>query len=228
MFLDFPSAGFAEGVDFWRRVTGTSLSGPRGEFVTLVPPEGDAYLRAQRLGSGPARCHLDLHVDDVFAAASRAAELGAVVDLRGDEHVALTSPGGQAFCFVPEEGESTVPGPFEDARLDQVCIDIPPRLWDAECAFWRDVTGLPLDHVGNSEFARLRVPSSLPLKVLLQRLDDDAPAVRSHPDFATLRRSVLAPAHAAAGAHVGPANEQWTVMSDPQGRVYCLTGRRPG
>ena len=48
-FLDFPASVFEAGWHFWLGVTGYTLSpprGPRADFATLVPGEGDAYLRA--------------------------------------------------------------------------------------------------------------------------------------------------------------------------------------
>ena len=86
-FLDFPADSFDAGVAFWRSVTGYGLSPSRGEdgqFATLLPPSGDAYLRVQRVVSGAGGCHLDLHIDvtvtSLDSAAARAVELGAVVD----------------------------------------------------------------------------------------------------------------------------------------------------
>ena len=240
LFLDFPADDFEAGSHFWSQVTNTRLSparGEQGEFATLLPAEGDAYLRVQRLSSGEARCHLDLHVDpaDQAALAERARDLGATHQAHEPGLDVFTSPGGFPFCLVPWEGESVVPtgpslhplpGSDEPARLDQLCLDIPPALWESETAFWAGLTGWALKHSGDSEFARLRQPDTLPLKLLLQLLDDPAPAVTSHPDFAAGERS-MAPAHAALGAVVGPVHEQWTVMTDPRGRVYCLTERRP-
>ncbi|GAA3612402.1 hypothetical protein GCM10022223_30610 [Kineosporia mesophila] len=235
IFLDFPIHQFGPGVEFWRRVTGSRLSAPRGgdgEFVTLLPSTGDAYLRAQALGSGPARLHLDLHVDPERRAdaVAQAVALGASPVLRGGEHDVLTSPGGYTFCFVPWEGERAVPSPEDNTRLDQLCLDIPPALWDSESRFWSGLTGWELHPLGDSAFIRLRQPAGLPVKLLLQRLDDAGAAggaVTSHLDLAAPGRATLAPAHAAAGAVVGPANEEWTVMTDPLGRPYCLTGRTP-
>jgi hypothetical protein len=70
-FLDFPVGSFGAGVAFWREVTGSTLSpfrGATGEFATLLPPSGDAYLRVQRVAvPGPVQ------LDD--AGASRADEL---------------------------------------------------------------------------------------------------------------------------------------------------------
>ena len=48
VFLDFPAGSFGAGVAFWAEVTGSTLSpfrGAAGEFATLLPPYGDAYLR---------------------------------------------------------------------------------------------------------------------------------------------------------------------------------------
>ena len=53
--------------------------GENGEFATLMPPDGDDFLRVQRLADGPSRIHLDLHVDDPSTAAERAVGLGAKV-----------------------------------------------------------------------------------------------------------------------------------------------------
>ena len=46
-FLDFPATTFEVGCSFWQGVTGYGLSprrGRQGEFATLEPPDGDAYL----------------------------------------------------------------------------------------------------------------------------------------------------------------------------------------
>ena len=77
VFLDSP-VRVAEG--FWLGVTGASLSvrrGVGGEFATLVPRDGDAYVRVQVVGDPPARSHLDLHVGDVPGQARRTARMVA-------------------------------------------------------------------------------------------------------------------------------------------------------
>ncbi|WP_307872673.1 VOC family protein [Paractinoplanes ovalisporus] len=104
-FLDSPSR-VAEG--FWLAVTGTSLSPRRGDFATLVPVSGDAYLRVQVLRSAPPRAHLDLHVDDVVAAVVEAVGLGASVVLDEGSLVVLRSPAGVVFCLVGWAGEAGV------------------------------------------------------------------------------------------------------------------------
>ena len=94
-FLDLPGTTFESAVGFWEGVTGFGRSTPRGEhgeFATLVPPAslgGDDYLRVQRLGDGPARLHLDLHVMDPARVASRAVDLGASELARPDGYVVL-------------------------------------------------------------------------------------------------------------------------------------------
>src|SRR5689334_15301485 len=86
VFLDFPADSFGARVAFWREVTGSTLSpfrGAAGEFATLLPADGDAYLRVQRVAGRSGGHHLDLHVDPALAsveqAAERAVALGAKV-----------------------------------------------------------------------------------------------------------------------------------------------------
>ena len=133
-FLDFPADEFDSEVGFWSDVTGYAVSPSRGdneEFATLMPHDGDAFLRVQRLADGPSRIHLDLHVDDLSTAAQRAVELGAEVVGHPDPGhvVVLTSPGGFTFCFVREPA-AVRPLPAVWAGdswsiFDQVCLDIP-------------------------------------------------------------------------------------------------------
>src|SRR5207302_8406403 len=70
VFLDFPADSFGAGVAFWREVTGSGLSplrGAAGEFATLLPADGDAYPRVQRVAGGSGGPQLDLHVDPALA-----------------------------------------------------------------------------------------------------------------------------------------------------------------
>src|SRR5436305_12459468 len=76
LFLDFPAGSFDAGVAFWREVTGSALSpfrGPAGEFATLLPPDGDAYLRVQRIADGSGGGHLDLHLHPAAGPVDQAA-----------------------------------------------------------------------------------------------------------------------------------------------------------
>ncbi|MBW8752212.1 MAG: VOC family protein, partial [Propionibacteriales bacterium] len=156
-FLDLPAGEHDAAVDFWRAVTGYAVSAPRGEhdeFATLVPPAGDAFLRVQRVRSGDPGVHVDVHrADQIF-----------------EPH---RSPGGLPYCLV-DGSESVRPAAatWPDGNrsvVDQVCVDIPPEVWDQECRFWADLTGWELVDVGRSEFRRLRTPADQALQILLQR-----------------------------------------------------------
>jgi len=152
-FLDFAAADHDRGLSFWRGVTGYAVSPLRGEhdeFATLVPPDGDDYLRVQRREEGVSRIHLDLHVTDVVAAADAATALGATVLARPDlGYVVLRSPGGLVFCNVGHPasgipGSAAWPG-IRRSRVYQVCLDVPPVSYDAECAFWAGLVGGTVD-----------------------------------------------------------------------------------
>ncbi|MFC4783402.1 VOC family protein [Nocardioides sp. MAHUQ-72] len=236
-FLDLAPAEHERGVAFWQGVTGYGLSEPRGEhdeFATLVPPAGDDFLRVQRLGDGPSRIHLDLHVTDPVAAADRAEGLGArVLDRPEHGYVVLSSPGGLVFCFVRHRA-STRPRPTtwpggHASYVDQVCLDIPASVHERECAFWSAVTGLRHDADGeHDEFSRLRGEDRPALQLLLQRLDEQDGPVRAHLDLATTDRVAETARHVALGARaVHDFGRGWTLMAAPAGPAYCITDRRP-
>jgi len=237
IFLDLPAADVEAAGRFWCQVTGSRLSLPRdaGRFVTLLPEHGDACVRLQRLDSGPPGCHPDLHLaaPDLPDAVDRAIALGAVHRRHEPGLDVLTSPGGLTFCLTVWEGERVVPAPNRIAspavsRLDQLCLDVPPAFWDTETAFWSTLTGWPLTDVGEPEFRRLLVPGDLPVKLLLQRLDDPAPAVTAHPDLAAAPdRADLTREHTDRGAHIVLRTPLWTVLQPPRGCRYCLTDRLP-
>lgn len=234
-FIDTPSEMFAETVEFWRTATGSTLSDFRGDgeqFVTLLPAAGDASLRLQRLGHGPARVHLDLHVDDPQAAAERAVGLGASI-VADDGHVIMASPSGLPFCFVPHHGEECLPAPIDPAAphaVDQVCVDVPAEHFDAEGRFWSDVTGWELRPSQLNEYASLAQPDGMPFRLLLQRLGDDdgGTSSRAHLDVSSgTNGAAIATQHGAAGATQIDAGVHWIVMQDPAGLSYCLTERTP-
>lgn len=235
VFLDLPAAVHARGTEFWCAVTATRPSPPRGEddqFATLLPAEGDAFLRVQRLGEVP-RVHVDLHVDDVRSEVGRAVRLGARVLLH-EVHAVLASPGGFVHCLVPDAGERVRPAPVTGARggtalLDQVCLDVPAELLDDELAYWTALTGWTARRV-DTEFHRLAHPAGMPLQILVQTLgaDDERVRVSAHLDLAGGPdvRTVVAE-HVDLGAEVLDVREQWTVLRDPAGVVYCVTHRDP-
>jgi hypothetical protein len=234
-FLDFGSGDFDRGTAFWRDVTGYAVSETRGEtdqFATLVPPDGDDYLRVQHLDEGPGRIHLDLHVAEPTVAAEAAIELGGHVLVRHEAgYVVLRSPGGLVFCFVSHPAAHrpaarTWPGGHR-SQVDQVCLDVPPTAYDVEVAFWQGLTGWDLTEVNEREFERLQPPDEQPLRWLVQRLDHDAGPVRAHLDVAAEDRDAEVARHIALGAAEVAEREWWTVLTDPVGTTYCVTRRAP-
>jgi Glyoxalase-like domain len=242
-FLDLAPEEHAEGLALWQRLTGYDASAPRGdarEFVTLVPGDGDDFLRVQRLGHGASRIHLDVHVADPVATASDLTELGATIndDLHG--YVAMSSPGGFRFCLVRHPAAAR-PTPTtwpqgHASYVDQVCLDIPPSRYDEEFDFWQRATDWERrDPKPGSEFGRLNPPPGQALQLLLQRLDDEEPGVRAHLDWSSTDRDAEVARHVAAGAQkVASFGAQevagfkgWTVMRGPAGMTYCITGRAP-
>ncbi len=238
-FLDSTAAEWARTLAFWQAATASTLSpfrGPDDAFVTFVPADGDGFLRAQRVRSGPGGVHLDLHVPDVRAAADAAVRLGAR-EVAASDHVVLASPGGLPFCCVdayparrPAPATWPRPGGGTHASLvDQLAVDVPAEHGAAERAFWAALTGWPEQPTapGASLFP-LRRPEGLPLRLLLQRLDEPAGPVRAHLDLACSDRAAETDRHVALGARVEDVRARWTVLRDPAGRRYCLTDRDPG
>ena len=214
-FLDVPASRHAVATAFWCAVTGATTSpsrGAAGEFATLLPPDGDPYLRTQRLVSGPAGVHLDLHAPD-------------------RDLVPTRSPGGLPYCL--NDGETgTRPMPRiwaagHASLVDQVCLDIPADKYDEECAFWADLTGWELSQTKRPEFRVLARPDRIPLRVLLQRLEDGDGPVRAHLDLATTDRPAETDRHRDLGARVEATRQRWTVLRDPGGALYCITDRDP-
>ena len=136
----------------------------------------------------------------------------------------MRSPGGFTFCQTLLDG---APALVRDGStiLDQVCLDIPSSSWDAEVAFWRDLTGRELQEATAPGFARLVAPDQP--RILLQRLDEPDGPVRAHPDLATADRAADTDRHVRLGAHVVGVHAYWTVLTAPGGQVYCLTDRDP-
>ncbi len=68
----------------------------------------------------------------------------------------------------------------------------------------------------------------MPLRILLQRLDEPDSVVRAHLDWAagSARDDVVA-RHEVLGANQVGRHRRWVVMTDPAGMRYCLTARDP-
>jgi hypothetical protein len=231
VFLDTPSKEAGRSWAFWSEVTDCPLSASRGdtdEFATLLPPRGNAWVKVQSVTEVPGGIHLDLDVDDVHGAAAEAERLGATrVGGIGDVVVTLRSQGGFTFCLTPWAGDGEQVREGAADLVDQVCLDCPQEVHDAEVAFWVALTGWPWVEVDEPELSRLVRPAGIPFRLLVQRLGEPTGAVRAHVDLACTDRGSSTRRHVAAGARVLEVRGGWTVMSDPVGRVYCLTDRSP-
>ncbi len=226
---------------FWAEVTASTRTGPG----LLQPEQGAPYLALERLDGAPApgqgpdgRCRLGVEIgpgDSLERATEQAISLGATPAGHDDDAVRLESPGGYEFSLSASRSpEVSVPPPGRlDAgglnRADQICLDVPPSRFGAECAFWQTLTGWPLTSDPASEFASLRRPADIPIRILVQRRDAAGPdePVTGHLDFATQDRKNLAERHIRAGATRAGEFPGWISLRDPAGRVYCLTARDP-
>jgi hypothetical protein len=236
-FLDLPADHYDADVAFWADVTGYRVSASRGddgEFASLLPLEGTDFLRVQRVGGATPRIHLDLHVAELDTATSGAGAIGGtVVDRPHDDVTIMRSPGGFVFCLVAQPGGERPPpcvrADGTASYVDQVCLDVPPSRFDDELAFWAALTGWRRsDPAQGSEFGRVTPGGEQPLQLLVQRLDDEQDAVTAHLDWAATDREAEVAVHVSAGAELVGRYEGWTVLRDPAGLTYCITGRRPG
>lgn len=234
-FLDFPDATFAEGTVFWQHVVGSSLSPPRGqfgEFATLLPSSGDAYLRVQRLEEGAASCHVDLHVDDIVGVTNFAIELGATQISQGPAIRTLRSPGGLKFCVVQHHDEHQRPRPTrwdegQRSLVDQISIDVSSLDFETECNFWSAFTSWTRHQGARSEFVYLERPENIPLRFLFQRLEEPRGVASAHLDIACDDREREITRHVVLGARRVRDMDYWTTLSDPTGFEYCITIRNP-
>ena len=230
VFVDLPADQHAVGARFWQAATGYGISparGEHGEFATLVPTSGDAHLKLQRIGTGRPGVHLDLHVAELDRAVEHAVAVGAELVARPG-HAILRSPAGFTFCLVTERlGVATPAADWggHRSRVDQLAIDIAHDAWPAEQAFWAALTGWEVRAGGRPEFARLRTPAELPVRILLQRLGEGATG--GHLDIATDDRAREIERLTAHGAEPVRTGHGWTVMTGPDGGTFCVTDRSP-
>jgi hypothetical protein len=228
-FIDFPASEFDAGTRFWLAATGYELSAARGEqaeFATLVPAVGDDYLRVQRLGDGPTRLHLDVHVDDPWTVAEQAEAAGAtLVDTGQHSYVVLRSPAGIVFCLVTQQ-LAAVPGPAawpdgHDSRVDEVVFDIPGDDLEAEVAFWKTLAGGEWRSVDGDYPFEARAADAWAVRLRLQ----PAAIARSpvgHLHVRTADRAAEVARLVEAGAVVSAVRAGWTVMSAPGGMSLCV------
>ena len=197
---------------FWPAVTRSTLSpqrGVRGDYATLLPPYGDAFLKMQLVDDGPERAHLDLHVEDVAAQTHRMAGLGAAVVRQDTEIVELRSPADLPFRLVRWQGESV--WPEADGVRYRMCLAVPSSLFDVEGRFW------------SSALVRER---PTPMNVLLRRAGDAPAGMHLHVRCADSAGEVQR--HVELGASIVRAAAGKTTLRDPAGQEYCLTDLSDG
>lgn len=232
-YLDLPAADFGSEVTFWRAISGSTVSPPRGEykqFATLEPFNGDAHLRVQRVGEGSGGTHLDIHVADPLSASLEAAALGATLLAEHRTHRVMSSPSGGVFCLVPHEGESVRARPIRwpggtISIIDQVCFDVPTELFDAEVAFWEALTGHPTPGRHDPDRVGLTRNPMLALQVLLVRSDVAEPA--TYVEVAATDIGEEIERHEGWGASVVKQSADRVMMADPTGRRYFISARNP-
>jgi hypothetical protein len=229
-FADRPAARFEQACAFWTAVTGTRLSelrGDRQEFTTLLPDGADPCVKVQGAVAGEGGAHPDFAVEDVGTFTEQALGLGAGLAAGHEGWAVLRSPGGQLFCAVPWQGEAVRPPVVHGSRLDQLALDVPPSAYDAEVAFWSGLlAGWQSLPGSRPEFHVLKPPPGLPLRLLLHRLGTERPA-SAHLDLACADIEATRAHHERLGAEPVARGGHWTVMRDPAGGTYCLTGRDP-
>jgi hypothetical protein len=232
--LDRPQAEPTAG--FWAAALGWPLGQPGPEHPELrsfLPPDGDAYVHLQHVGSAPA-AHLDLEVPNLDEAADRLLALRAESVRRTADWWTLRSPGGLDFCLVlqhPRRRPGPVTGPAGTRRrLVQVCLDLPAQHADAEAAFWR--AALPWREValGDPEFlGRLAPPGGSSLQVLLQRLgpDDGGHTTRLHLDLGSDDLGADVALLSDLGAEILHEGDGFVALRDPAGAAFCVTANSP-
>jgi Glyoxalase-like domain len=231
--LDTPVSSESAAKAFWVAVTDTEpWRAPRVDTVALQPRQGDPFLQIQVVKHPPARVHLVIHVDDVAAEVAHGRSLGARLIAQRHPRTVLASPGGFLFGVTSVCGKGRRPPSVETpggrSLVDQICIDAHPMLFEPEAAFWSALTGWERRPTRRAEFEYLDCPRGIPLRVLLQRLDDGPQrAVSAHLDFACDDVDAQVRHHQTLGAVLVRRTLYWATMRDPAGREYCLTARNP-
>jgi hypothetical protein len=111
------------------------------------------------------------------------------------------------------------------SRLSKIVIDAPPGIHDREVGFWRDALGVALQHFERfPDFHGADLTADGRIGLLLQHLGD-GPA-KLHLDIHTNDRVAEVARLEKLGATVIDEGQQWTIMRDPAGLLFCVVPDR--
>jgi hypothetical protein len=106
------------------------------------------------------------------------------------------------------------------STLSKIVIDVPAGAHDGELAFWQGALGIDLAHYQRfPEYHGADLPGG-GVGFLVQHLGDGSPKV--HLDIHTSDRTAEVARLTAIGATLLSDGEQWTIMRDPAGLVFCV------
>ncbi|MCO8276291.1 hypothetical protein M1L60_37505 [Actinoplanes sp. TRM 88003] len=232
-YIDRPGEQLDAAVAFWASVTGSDPEPQKDPgFVRLRTAAGDDWLAIQGVRDGTGGHHPDIWVDDLAGFNGRALTAGATVAADHDGWQTFRSPAGLEFCTAEWQGQHVRPRPSNGPggitlRPHQLCFDLAPSVYDDEVRFWQTLTEWRLDEgVRADEFVRLQPEPPVPVRFLLQRLDEER-AASVHLDVSCSDLPAARPWHESLGATFVGEWPHWTTFRDPAGGTYCLTKGDP-
>jgi hypothetical protein len=108
------------------------------------------------------------------------------------------------------------------SRLSRIVVDIPAEWHDAETAFWSGALATPFTPARRyPEYSWAPLPGD-GNAMLVQRLGEGA--ARLHLDIHATDRAAEVSRLRRLGATVLHDGDEWTVMRDPAGLVFCVVG----
>ena len=228
LVIEAPSQHAEASTRFWAAATSSSPEAGDHGLTVLRPDSGAPFLDARPTDRLRWSVSLALETDDPDGLRSHAFTSGA----RRAGADGLRSPADFRFDIVSSSGTHERPTPVQiegtTSRLDQVCIDVPPGVFEAEVEFWSALTGWDIGRGGLEEFAWLFKPDHIPVRLVFQLLGDGhrGRRARAHLDLACGDDvDALIDIHERLGATPGHRGRVWHTMSDPSGLSYCLTER---
>jgi hypothetical protein len=106
------------------------------------------------------------------------------------------------------------------SRLARIVVDAPSETHDAEVAFWREASGVPLKRYERFPAYHGAPPGPDGMGLLTQHLE--AGPARIHLDIHTSDRAAEVTRLLALGAAIVNDGEFWTIMRDPAGLEFCV------